>query len=197
MSRTKRTLTWVAWGVLVVTRLLALAVPRAPAVVVTPLWVASLVALVWLLVRYNRQLAHWQIVAGIWLAYCGVRWLVTRLPLATSPFLAQNVAGLATILVLDTLLAAFAGLFILAIRRDVSVIYIALASYATGLALLGQVRLSGGVLNWLLGTAATGMVEGFTLVEPLMLAGSCMVALGVVSFLPHLIYLFVREVRGR
>jgi hypothetical protein len=195
MSKTKRRLTWVAWAALITTRGLALVAPAAGAV--TVLYFLSLAGLAWLLIVYNRRLAQWRVVAGIWLAYCAARWLVTRLPLLSVPFLSRNVTGLIVLLVMDTLLAGFASLVILAIRRDVSVAYIALASYGAGLALFSQVRLAGGVLNWLLGAAATEMFDGFTLAEPLIMAGACMFTLGIFTFIPHLVCLLVREARGR
>jgi len=75
--------------------------------------------------------------------------------------------------------------------------YIVLATFISGLALRGQVQVAGGVLNWLLGMAQVEMQEGFNLIEPLTMAGSCMITLGLLTFLPHLVWLTIREARGK
>jgi hypothetical protein len=189
------TLAIVAWGLLAVVRGALFVAPAAPAWAQLLLWLFSLPALLFLLGLYNRRLAQWRSVVAIWLAYCGLRWLITWLP--ASPLLRDNLVNLVGVLVVDALIAGFVGLTALAIRRDVSVLYIALALIFGGLALRGQVHMAGGVLNWLLGTANTQMQEGFSLVEPLTMAGSCMITLGLVTFLPHLIWSGIRELRGR
>ena len=197
MNRTLRTLTLTAWGILVVTRLWLFIAAALPVWVQLLPWLISLGALFWLLVIYNRQVAQWRVVIAIWLAYSSLRWLVTRLPADSDLILSRNLENLVTVLILDTLISGFVGLVLLAIRRDVSVAYIVLATFAGGVALRGQVQASGGVLNWLLGTAATSMQEGFSVIEPLMMMGSCMITLGIITFLPHLFWLIAREVRGR
>ena len=196
MNRTLRILTMAAWAILVLTRGLFFVASTLPDWAQLLPWVLSLVALFWLLGVYNLRLAQWRFVIPVWLAYSGLRWLVTRLPMTSDPILSRNLANLVLVLIMDLLISGFAGLVILAVRRDVSVAYIALATLAGGVALRGQVQDSGGVLNWLLGTAATTVQEGFSAVEPLMMIGSCMITLGIITFLPHLLWLVVRELRG-
>lgn len=196
MNRTLRILTMAAWTIIVLTRGLFFVASTLPDWAQLLPWVLSLVALFWLLGVYNLRVAQWRFVIPVWLAYSGLRWLVTRLPMTSDPILSRNLANLVLVLIMDLLISGFAGLVILAVRRDVSVAYIALATVAGGVALRGQVQDSGGVLNWLLGTAATTMQEGFSAVEPLMMIGSCMITLGIITFLPHLLWLVVRELRG-
>lgn len=196
MNRTLRILTMAAWAILVLTRGLFFVASTLPDWAQLLTWVLSLVALFWLLGVYNLRVAQWRFVIPVWLAYSGLRWLVTRLPMTSDPILSRNLANLVLVLIMDLLISGFAGLVILAVRRDVSVAYIALATLAGGVALRGQVQVSGGVLNWLLGTAATTMQEGFSAVEPLMMIGSCMITIGIITFLPHLLWLVVRELRG-
>ncbi len=196
MNQTVQKLTWGAWGVFAVVRGLLLIAPGLPGWSQIGLWGISLVALFWLLGVYNRRMARWRAVIPIWGVYTGLRWLIAQLPLAGSPVLAHNLANLVTVLVMDALIAGYVGLIILAIRRDVSVVYIVLAALVGGIALRGQVQASGGVLSWLLGMAATSMQEGFSLMEPLMMMGACMITLGIVTFLPHLFCLMLREMRA-
>lgn len=197
MNKAIRLITMIAWGVLGVVRGMLFAVPTAPGWLQIILWIASLSALLWLLVVYNRRMAQWRVVLGFWIAYSGLRWLATRLPMASSvPLLHDHLATLVTVLVMDTLIAGYAALFLLAIRRDVSVAYVIFASFFGGIALRGQIQASGSVLNWLFGMTNVQMQEGFNLIEPLTLAGSCMITLGLLTFLPHLIWLGIREARG-
>jgi hypothetical protein len=197
VNKAIRVVTITAWGFLGITRGILFVAPAAPGWLQILLWIASLGAIAWLLGVYNRRLAQWRAVLGFWAAYSCLRWLATRLPLANGPLLHDHLANLAVILVMDTLIAGYAALCLLAVRRDVSVGYIALATFLGGLALRGQVQVAGGVLNWLLGMAHVEMQEGFNLVEPLTMAGSCMITLGLLTFLPHLVWLTIREARGR
>lgn len=197
MSKAIRVITITAWGFLGFTRGMLFVAPAAPGWLQILLWVASLGALAWLFGVYNRRLAQWRAVLGFWAAYSCLRWLVTRLPLAVEPILHDHLANLVVILVMDTLIAGYAAPCLLAVRRDVSVGYIVLATFVSGLALRGQVQVAGGVLNWLLGMAQVEMQEGFNLIEPLTMAGSCMITLGLLTFLPHLVWLTIREARGK
>jgi hypothetical protein len=197
MNRTRRTLTVAAWGALIVTRGLLFVAPALLGWVQLLSWALSLAALFWLLGVHNRCVAQWRVVIPSWLVYCGLRWLATRLPLASNPILSRNLANLVTVLVMDALISGYAGLVILAIRRDVSVAYVVLATLVGGVALRGQVQASGGVLNWLLGTAATSMQQGFSVIEPLIMVSSCMISLGILTLLPHLLWLIAHELRVR
>lgn len=197
MNKTVRKLTWAAWSILAAVRGLLLVAPMLSGWVQVVLWGISLVALFWLLGVYNRRMARWRFVISVWVGYTGLRWLVTQLPSASSPILAHNLMNLVAVLIMDTLIAGYASLVILAVRRDVSLVYIVVATFVSGVALRGQVQASGGVLNWLLGMAATSMQEEFSVIEPLMMMGSCMITLGIMAFLPHLFLLVLREVRER
>lgn len=182
---------------LALVRGLFLAAPTLPGLIQLLLWAVTLVALFWLLGVYNRRIAQWRVVLLIWIVYTGLRWLVTQLPLASAPILTHNLAYLVTVLIMDALIAGFASLVILAIRRDVSLIYVVLATFVSGMALRSQVQAAGGLLNWLAGIAATSVQDGFTVIEPLIMMSSCMITLGIMAFLPHLLWLVLREVRGR
>jgi hypothetical protein len=192
-----RVVTITAWGFLGITRGLFFVAPAAPGWLQIFLWIASLGAIAWLLGVHNRRLAQWRAVFGFWAVYSCLRWLATRLPLAAGPLLHDHLANLVVILVMDALIAGYAALCLLAVRRDVSVSYVVLATLLAGLALRGQVQVAGGVLDWLPGMAQVEMQEGFTLAEPLIMAGSCMITLGLLTFLPHLVWLTIREARGR
>lgn len=196
VNKTIHKLTLIAWGIFAIVRGLLAIAPMLLGWLQVVLWGVSLIALFWLLGAYNRQIAQWRVVIPFWFAYTGLRWLVTQLPLAPAPIVSHNLTYLVTILILDTLIAGYASLVILAIRRDVSLIYIVSATFVSGVALRSQVQAAGGVLNWLLGVAASSMQEGFSVVEPLMMMGSCMITLGIMAFLPHLLWLVLREVRG-
>jgi len=69
MSNVVRGFTIVAWGLLVLTTVTLLCFARLPLCLQFPLIGFSLIALVWLLIRYNRLLAQWRAVGLIWLAY--------------------------------------------------------------------------------------------------------------------------------
>jgi len=197
VNKVMRIITIAAWCFLGITRGILFVAPAAPGWFQILLWIASLGAIAWLLGVYNRPLAQWRAVFGFWAAYSCLRWLITRLPLAAAPLLHDHLANLVVILVMDALIAGYAALVLLAIRRDVSVGYIVLATFLGGLTLRGQVQVAGGVLNWLLEMAQVEMQEGFNLTEPLIMAGSCMITLGLLSFLPHLVWVTIREARGR
>jgi len=189
VNKTVQKLTWVAWGTFVAIRGLLLVASRLPGWTEIMLWGISLAALFWLLGVYNRWVARWRVVVSFWAAYAGLHWLITQLALASAPILAHNLTNLVAVLIMDTMIAGYAGLVILAIRRDVSVMYVVLATFMGGIALRSQVQAAGGVLNWLLAAATTSMQEEFRAIEPLMMMGSCMITLGIITFLPHLFWL--------
>lgn len=190
-------LTWVAWGALAAVRVLLFVVPMLAGWAQVALWALSVFALFWLLAVYNHIVARWRAVILFWVAYVGLRWSVTQLASASAPLLASNLLNLVTVLIMDALIAGYVSLVMLAIRRDVSLTYIVLATFVTGIALRSQVQMSGGVLNWLIGTTAASPEDGFTVVEPLVMMGSCMITLGFATFIPHLLWLLIRELRGR
>lgn len=190
-------LTWTAWGVLAAVCALLLIAPMLASWVQVALWAVSVMALCWLLGVYNRAVARWRAVILFWTAYAGLRWLITQLSPTSAPMLAYHLTNLAAVLIMDTLIAGYASLIILAIRRDVSLAYIVLATFTTSVALRSQVQMSGGVLNWMVETATTSMQNGFSVIEPLVMMGSCMITLGLITFIPHLFWLAVRELRGR
>jgi len=63
--------------------------------------------------------------------------------------------------------------------------------------LLRLVRAAGGVRNFLFGQMARDPFSRFSFAEPLLLNLSCMVMLGFLTFLPHLLWLGIKELRGR
>jgi len=198
MARAVRVITPIAWGLFAMTNaaLLVGAEGLSPWLSL-PLWGLSLLALGWLLIRYNRTLAQWRAVALIWLVYCALRWLGTQLHAAELLFFVRaNMATLVTLLFFDALLAGLFAIVALAIRRDVSVAYVVIFFALGAPLLLYLVRTAGGVRNFFLGQIPGSVSDHFSFAEPLLLSLQCMATLGFLTFLPHLIWLAIKELRG-
>jgi hypothetical protein len=147
-----------------------------------------------LLVRHVKLVAQWRSVLALWAIYS----------LARIAAFALNEAGqgtAASIAMLVALYMMFAGWFAivaLAIRRDVSVVYLAIAWLAGPVLLRAQIMASGGVMAWL--TAGRGAdaaaIEPFNIMEPVVMMLSCMITMALLTFLPHFVVLVWREWRG-
>jgi hypothetical protein len=156
----------------------------------------SFLALLALLLLYNKVLASWRAVLCAWLAYVALRILTIKLGGTGVSFVETNLATLGSVLSLEAMIAALASMLVLAIRRDVSVAYVAL-SYSLGAWLmLRAVRSAGGVLSFLTGSMAGNTSNTFSFGEPVVIGLACMATLGFLTFFPHLIWMFIREMRG-
>lgn len=147
-----------------------------------------------LLLRHLKLVAQWRSVLAFWAVYS----------LARIAGFGLNEAGQGTAAataMLGALYMMFAGWFAivaLAIRRDVSVAYLGFALLAGPILLRAQVMASGGVLAWLTAGRGAGAaaVEPFSVMEPVVMALSCMMTMGLLTFLPHFLVLLWRERRG-
>ena len=164
-------------------------------------WVAVLLLLVamlaWivLLVVYNRLLAHWRGVLLCWLAFgllSGAAHLAGRRRWDPAGVMASLVA----VLCLYALVAGYAALIALVIRRDVSVAYIFIPIAIGALVMLLTVRSVGGVTQWFDALTSGTNVGPSLLLGPLVLSLSCMSMLGFIAIVPYMIITGVREVRG-
>jgi hypothetical protein len=198
MSTITRVVTWIAWGLFVATNLaLLLWAPTGPVWFWLPTWMLSLGTLLVLLVRYNRVLAQWRAVLLIWLAYSGLRLLGVWFQGWTVPFVQANLGTFAIVLSLDAVLAGWFAIAALALRRDVSVAYVVIFFAVGAVLMLALVRSAGGVLNFLTSSMTRDASTTFSPAEPILMALSCMSTLGFLTFLPHLLWLGIRELRGR
>lgn len=147
-----------------------------------------------LLLRHVKLVAQWRSVVAFWAFYS----------LARIAAFALNDVGqgtTASIAMLGALYMMFAGWFAivaLAIRRDVSVVYLAVALLIGPILLRAQVMISGGVMAWLTAGRGAGAaaIEPFSIMEPVVMALSCMMTMALLTFLPHLLVLLWREWRG-
>ncbi len=147
-----------------------------------------------LLVRHVKVVAQWRSVLTFWAIYSLAR--IAAYPLNDS---GQGTA--ASLAMLGALYMMFAGWFAivaLAIRRDVSVTYLGFALLIGPILLRAQVMASGGVLAWLTAGRGAGAasVEPFSVMEPVVMALSCMITMALLTFLPHFAVLLWREWRG-
>lgn len=187
-----RRMTWAVWGVAT----LSLALPIPGSVWQLLVGALSILGAVALLGLYAAQLAQWRMVGLAWAVYLALRLLALGLDGAALPLLAGLLVALAQVLALEAMLAALAAISVLAVRRDVSVAYVALA-YGLGAWLMWQwVRAAGGVLNFLTVSLSDTTNPALLLIGPAMVSMACMATLGWLSFLPHLVYKVVRELRG-
>lgn len=157
----------------------------------------SLIALGGLLFRYNRALAQWRAVLVAWLGCCAL-WLPgMQFRSAQASSILANLNLLVMILFLDALLASLFAIVALAIRRDVSVAYVVIF-YALGAPLLrNAVNAAGGVLTFFQGLTGSDLFAGFNVVKLALPGLSCMITCGFLTFLPHLIWSGIKELRGR
>lgn len=198
MRQTISLLKWISWGGFGAASLALVLVAAA-----APWWLQLLVlgisflSLLGLLLLYNKALATWRAVLCAWLVYALLRVLSAGLADAGAPLLEVNLASLTAVLSLEAMITALAALLILAIRRDVSVAYVVL-SYGLGAWLVLQmVRSAGGVLKFLTASLAMNASNVLSLSGPVVVSLSCMASLGFLTFFPHLVWMVIREARGR
>ncbi len=147
-----------------------------------------------LLVRHVKLVAQWRSVLAFWAIYSLAR-------IAAYHFDDSGQGTAASVAMLGALYMMFAGWFAivaLAIRRDVSVVYLAVALLIGPILLRAQVMVSGGVMAWLTAGRGAGAaaIEPFSIMEPVVMALSCMMTMALLTFLPHLLVLLWREWRG-
>ncbi len=147
-----------------------------------------------LLARHVKLVAQWRSVLAFWAIYSLAR-------IAAYHFHDSGQGTAASVAMLGALYMMFAGWFTivaLAIRRDVSVVYLVVALLIGPILLRAQVMVSGGVMVWLTAGRGTGAaaVEPFSIMEPMVMALSCMITMALLTFLPHLLVLLWREWRG-
>lgn len=145
-----------------------------------------------LLARYARWVGQWRAVLVFWTIYALARMAATALAARDS----ELGAAAAMLLSVYSTVAGYVALVVLAIRRDVSVVYLVIAFAAGPVLLLAQVRAAGGVLAWLTGPGSEYAVQPFTPLEPALMVISCMATLAFVTFGPHFLVLLWREWRG-
>lgn len=183
----------IALAVLTGTSLLA--GPFFPAWIGLILLVPALLAWVVLLVVYRCLLADWRAVLLTWAAFGLLRAGATWLGVGDG-ILLSVAATLLSVLCVYALIAGYAALIALVIRRDVSVAYIFLPTAIGALVTLLTVQSAGGVAQWF-ETLTSPSTAGRSLVlEPLLLGLSCMGTLGFIAAAPYMIITVVREVRG-
>ncbi len=147
-----------------------------------------------LLVRHVKLVAQWRSVVAFWAIYSLAR-------IAAYHFNDSGQGTAASVAMLGALYMMFAGWFAivaLAIRRDVSVVYLAIALLIGPILLRAQIMVSGGVMAWLTAGRGAGAaaIEPFSIMEPVVMALSCMMTMALLTFLPHFLVLLWREWRG-
>lgn len=147
-----------------------------------------------LLLRHAKLVAQWRSVLTFWAIYSLAR-------IAAYHFNDSGQGTAASVAMLGALYMMFAGWFAivtLAIRRDVSVVYLGVALLAGPVLLRAQVMASGGVMAWLTAGRGAGAaaIEPFSIMEPVIMALSCMITMALLTFVPHLLVLLWREWRG-
>jgi len=197
MTKTLKVITAIAWGLFALANVTLLLRARVlPFWFSLLLWGLSFIALGWLLIRYNRVLAQWRAVLATWLACCALWLLGMQFRPAEVSSIQANLLLLLMLLFLDALLASLFAIVDLAIRRDVSVAYVVIF-YALGAPLLRNgVNAAGGVLNFFRLLTSEGLFESFNFVKLSLPSLACMVTFGFLTFLPHLIWLGIKELRG-
>jgi len=197
MAIVVRVVTGIAWGLLALMNVaLLFGTPILPVWLQVLLIGLAFIALFCLLIRYNRGLAQWRTAGIIWFVYCTLRLSSAWLYTGGISFLRDNLAVFAMLLATEAMLSGWFALLVLAIRRDVSLAYIVIFLVLGAPVIRALVTEAGGVLNFLSGQAAEDSFARFSLAEPLVMSLSCMGALGPVTFLPHLAWLLIRELRG-
>lgn len=157
----------------------------------------SLIALAWLVLRYNRVLAQWRSLIILWSAYSLTRMLNVHLQTSEITFVRHNLAVFAFLLAIDVTLVGWFALVVLVIRRDVSLAYI-VVFFTIGTPLLRMMVIrAGGVLGFFERHLAREPLGSFSLVEPIILSFPCMAMLGFIALPLHLIWLLVREAAAR
>lgn len=192
-GRWLRVLTIALWALFAGGNLLLwLIMESAPFVLSVLLLLALFTVELGLLARYNRPLAQWRTLGLAWLCYGLARMAADRAAAAGS----ATATTMLMLLALYAMTAGFGVLAILAIRRDVSVIYFLLPFAVMPLLMQSLLRASGGLIVLLWGPALQpGELAPFTWLEPLTMVLSCMIPLAFVTFWGHLFRLLAREQR--
>lgn len=193
-----RVLTWLLWITFVAGNVVVVALQFAAASAFTVMLSMLLLLLefvieIGLLVRYWRWVGQWRAVVLFWASYSLAR-LVTNYGLARGW---EVVTLVAMLLVLSAGLAGWVSLIILACRRDVSVAYLVLAFVIAPVILRAQIVQAGSVLAWLQNQQTGDGVIHFTLAEPVQMMLACMVPLAFLTFVPHFVWLWVKEWQRR
>lgn len=193
-----RVLTWLLWITFVAGNVVVVALQFAAASAFTVMLSMLLLLLefvieIGLLVRYWRWVGQWRAVVLFWASYSLAR-LVTNYGLARGW---EVVTLVAMLLVLYAGLAGWVSLIILACRRDVSVAYLVLAFVIAPVILRAQIVQAGSVLAWLQNQQTGDGVIHFTLAEPVQMMLACMVPLAFLTFVPHFVWLWVKEWQRR
>jgi hypothetical protein len=191
-------LTWLLWitfvaGNVVVVALQFIAASEFTVMLSMLLLLLEFVIGIGLLVRYWRWVGQWRAVVLFWAIYSLAR-LVTDHSLARGW---EVVTLVAMLLVLYAGLAGWVSLIILACRRDVSVAYLVLAFVIAPVVLRAQIMQAGGVLGWLQNQQTGEVITHFTLAEPVQMMLACMVPLAVLTFVPHFVWLWIKEWQRR
>lgn len=147
-----------------------------------------------LLLRHAKLVAQWRSVLAFWAIYSLAR--ITAFGLNDSG--QGTAAAIAMLGAVYTMFAGWLAIVALAIRRDVSVVYLGIALLAGPILLRAQVMAAGGVMAWLTAGRGAGAaaIEPFSVMEPVIMALSCMITMALLTFLPHLLVLLWRERRG-
>lgn len=183
---------WVALAVL--TGLITLSGILFPGWIGVLLLLPALAAWVILLVIYNCWLASWRVVLLTWLAFGILR--AGTVGLGEVDGLFGSVAfTLVSVLGFYALLAGYAALIALIVRRDVSVAYLFLPFAIGAPVMLATVQSAGSLLNWFDALMAPSTVLRSLILEPLLLNLTCMWMLGFIAAVPHMFVTIVREVR--
>lgn len=193
-----RVLTWLLWVVFMAGNAIVLVLQYTPPsefmLVLSMLLLLFLFLIeIGLLVRYWRWVGQWRAVVIFWSSYSLLRVLVDQ----------GNARGWAEVTLAAMMLVLYAGLAgwlalaALALRRDVSVAYVVLAFAIGPIVLRAQIVQAGGVLVWLQNQQTGATVTRFTLAEPVQMMLACMVPLALLTFVPHFVWLWIKEWQRR
>lgn len=190
-----RLLTIALWLVFLAGNAFLLAIDLLPSPLTGILGLVVLLGLLlcWLalLVRYFRPLGQWRAIFLLWLVYSLARIAAT--------FANQvNAAWFATAFLMLAVYAMFAAWFAslaLAIRRDVSIAYLAIFLLVAPLFVRAQMLAAGGVLAIFQNQTPTASFSPYTVGETVMLSLSCLPTLAFLTFIPHFIWLWLKEWR--
>lgn len=193
-----RVLTWLLWIVFIAGNVVVLALQYAAPSELTVMLSMLLLMLVFvieigLLLRYSRWVGQWRAVVIFWGSYSLLRLLVDFGAARGWP----EVTLVVMLLVLYAGMAGWVALIVLAFRRDVSVAYLVLAFVIAPVVLRAQILQAGGVLGWLQNQQAGVTITHFTVAEPVQFMLACMVPLAVLTFLPHFVWLWIKEWQRR
>ncbi|MGC8782470.1 MAG: hypothetical protein ACP5UQ_16535 [Anaerolineae bacterium] len=196
MTPDVRRIAHVAWIALAfLTGLMVLSGILFPAWIGILLLLPALTAWAVLLIIHHRWLASWRAILLIWSGFGVLRVATTRPEFGDGP-LDGAVVTLLAVFGFYTLIAGYAALIALIVRRDVSIAYVFLPIALGAPIMLVTVQAAGGVMEWFDAFAMRPTFERALILEPLLLSLSCMGTLGFIAVVPHMVVTVVREVRG-